>query len=141
MSKIPEWVVIERGDLDFSYSRSAGPGGQNVNKLNTRVTVFFDVTKSPKLTHKQKLLILERLKTRVNKQGVVRVVSQRYRTQKANRKAAVERLEQLINEAIKPISERKMTSVPYFIRKRRLQEKKQHSLLKKQRSMKDFLSE
>ena len=140
MSKIPEWIVIEREDLDFSYSRSAGPGGQNVNKLNTRVTVFFDAAKSPKLTHEQKLLILKRLETRVNKKGVLRVVSQRYRTQKANRKAAVERLEQLINEAIKPISERKMTGIPCRIQKRRLEEKKQHGLLKKQRSMKDFLS-
>jgi ribosome-associated protein len=86
----------------------------------------------------QKRRILKRLATRADKNGVVRVVSQRYRTQKANREAAVERLDELLGEALKKKAVRKKTKVPEYARQKRLEEKKRRGLLKRQRAERDF---
>ena len=131
-------IEIKEEELVFKYSRSGGPGGQNVNKVNTRVTVFFDVTAASGFSDSQKRQILKRLATRANKNGVLRVVSQRYRTQKANREAAVERLGELLTEVLKKKVVRKKTKVPQYSRQKRLEEKKRRSLLKRQRAAKDF---
>ncbi len=128
-------IEIKEEELVFKYSRSGGPGGQNVNKVNTRVTVFFDVAGARGFSDGQKRRILKRLATRANKNGVVRVVSQRYRTQKANRSAAVERLGELLREALKKRSVRKKTVVPERAKQKRLEEKKRRSMLKKQRTL------
>ncbi len=131
-------IEIREEGLVFKYSRSGGPGGQNVNKVNTRVTVFFDVVGASGFSDSQKRRILKQLATRANKNGVVRVVSQRYRTQRANREAAVERLGELLGEALKKKAVRKKTKVPEYARQKRLEEKKRRSLLKRQRAAKDF---
>ncbi len=138
MIRISSGVFISEDELVFRFSRSGGPGGQNVNKVNTRVTVLFDAAKAKSFSDVQKKRILKRLATRVDKNGVIRVVSQRYRTQKANRMAAVERLEELLREALKKETVRKKTKVPEAAKRRRLEEKKQRSLLKKQRTEKSF---
>jgi ribosome-associated protein len=85
MIEIKKNIFICEDELVFKASRSGGPGGQNVNKVNTRVTVFFNVANAKGLSEEQKKQILKRLATRASKEGVIRVVSQRYRTQKANR--------------------------------------------------------
>ncbi|MHC4418950.1 MAG: alternative ribosome rescue aminoacyl-tRNA hydrolase ArfB [Planctomycetota bacterium] len=131
-------IEIPEENLVFSFSRSGGPGGQNVNKVNTRVTVFFDVARCKRYSDEQKKRILRRLATRADKNGVVRVVCQRYRTQKANREGAVERLRELLREALKKRRIRKKTKVPAYAREKRLAEKKRRSRLKKQRTEKDF---
>jgi ribosome-associated protein len=120
-------IEIPEQELVFKTSRSSGPGGQNVNKVSTRVTVLFDVANTACLSDSQKKRILRQLATRASKGGVIRVVSQRYRTQKANRRAAVERLQQLLRKAltIKPV--RKKTRVPVWAKERRLEEKKRRS--------------
>ena len=110
-------IEIKEEELVFKYSRSGGPGGQNVNKVNTRVTVFFDVAGASGFSDRQKRQILKRLATRANKNGVVRVVSQRYRTQRANREAAVERLGELLGVAFKKNAGLKNTKVPVYARK------------------------
>ena len=84
-------VSIQADELSVVFSRSSGPGGQNVNKVSTRATVLFDVALSPSLTDEQKRKIRERLATRVSGEGVLRVSSQRERSQSANRAAARER--------------------------------------------------
>jgi len=127
-------IEIPQENLVFKFSRSGGPGGQNVNKVNTRVTLFFDVAGCESFSDGQKQLILRRLATRANKDGVIRVVSQRYRTQRANREAAVERLGELLREALKKRAVRKKTKVPKYAREKRLEEKKRRSMLKKQRT-------
>ncbi len=126
-------AAIDPGQLIFKYSRSSGPGGQNVNKLNTRVTLFFDVTNCATLSSSQKKRILNKLATRADKNGVVRVVSQKYRTQNANRRAAIERLTSLIADALKRKLRRRKTSVPKWANQKRLTEKKKRSKLKKLR--------
>ncbi len=134
-------TAIPEDEFVFKASRSSGPGGQNVNKLNTRVTVFLDIANSIRFSEGQKKRIRTVLSTRVDKHGVLRVVSQKHRTQEANRRAALERLQELLTEALKPRPVRKKTKVPAGARKRRLKEKKQRSALKQQRAGKDWRDE
>ncbi len=133
MIRITDRTAVDEQSISFRFSRSAGPGGQNVNKVNTRVTLLFDVAKCEGLSDEQRRRILSRLSGRVSKEGLLRVVSQRHRTQKANRQAALERLVELLRGALSRRRVRKKTSVPRAERERRLAEKKKRSLLKKQR--------
>ena len=133
MTEIPERKIV------FKFSRSSGPGGQNVNKVSTKVTAFFDVAGYDGFSDEQKALVLHRLAGRVNDQGAIKVVSQRHRTQTANRKAAVERLNDLLTEALKPRRVRKKTAVPYAAGQKRLEKKRKRGILKRQRAGKDFL--
>ena len=68
-------IKLRGEELVFRFSRSGGPGGQNVNKVNTRVTVFFDVAGSGRFSEVQRKRILKKLATRADKNGVVRVTS------------------------------------------------------------------
>ena len=138
MIEIANGTYIQEGELVFRASRSGGPGGQNVNKVNTRVTVFFDVINCQSLSEAQKRRILTRLATRIDKNGLLRVVSQKYRTQKANRRMAVERLGRLLADALKSRPVRKKTKIPRAVNERRLEEKRRRSLLKQQRAKRNL---
>jgi len=138
MIEIRRDTFINEDELVFKTSRSSGPGGQNVNKVNTRVTLLFDVANCVSLSDWQKQRILTRLATRADKKGVLRVVSQKFRTQRANRNAAVERLQELLAGAMKTRPIRKKSKVSYAAKQRRLEEKKRRSLLKRQRSTKNL---
>lgn len=138
MIEITKNISIRDDELIFRASRSAGPGGQNVNKVNTRITLFFDVANCESFSDTQKRRILSRLASRVDKEGQVRIVSQKFRTQSANRRAAIERLQQLLSDALKIKKVRKKTKVPYAAKKRRLEQKKRRSQLKQQRSKRNL---
>ena len=127
-------VVIDPAELQFSYSRSSGPGGQHVNRVETRVTLRFDVAASTGLTDSEKHRIFTRLAGRINKEGVLRVVSQRFRTREGNRRAAIERFRELIAEALKVRRRRKKTRVPRAAKRRRLDSKRRRGDLKRGRS-------
>ena len=133
MTQIKNKIEINESELIFKTSRSSGPGGQNVNKVNTRVTLFFDITASRSFSEAQKSQIIRKLTARIGKAGAIRVVSQKHRTQKANRNAAVERLTELLRTALKTTPPRKKTKVPFPEKQKRLQNKKQRGLLKKKR--------
>ena len=138
MIEITKNILIGAEELTFRASRGSGPGGQNVNKLNTRMTLLFDVAGSPSLSAEQKRRIRSKLSTRIDKAGVLRVVAQKHRTQEANRRATVERFAELLREALHRVPVRKKTKVPAAVRERRLEEKKRRSLLKRQRSQRDW---
>ena len=138
MIKISRGIFISEDELVFKFSRGGGPGGQNVNKVNTRVTVLFDAANSRSFSDVQKERILKGLVSRADKDGVIRVVSQRYRTQKANRRAAVERLEELLREALKKKAVRRKTKVPEAAKRDRLEKKKRRGFLKRQRAERSF---
>jgi len=134
MIKIKEGILIGEDELSFTFSRSSKPGGQNVNKISSRVTLLFDVANSPRLSAEHKNRIMTRLRTRVNKDGILRVVAQRHRSQAANREVAVERFVELLQETLKPVKARKKTRISPAGKKRRLNGKKRRSRLKQERA-------
>ncbi|MGC8494686.1 MAG: alternative ribosome rescue aminoacyl-tRNA hydrolase ArfB [Syntrophobacteraceae bacterium] len=134
MIEITERTSLSDEELEFTASHSGGPGGQNVNKTSTRVTLWFDVVRSPSLSQEQKSLVLRRLKNRVGADGLLRVISQQTRSQAANRELAVERFVELMREALRQTPARKTTRVSSGARERRLEAKREHSKLKKERS-------
>ncbi|MBW1753007.1 MAG: aminoacyl-tRNA hydrolase [Deltaproteobacteria bacterium] len=134
MIKIRDEILIGKDELSFTFSRSSKPGGQNVNKISSRVTLLFDVSNSPSLSAEQKNQIMTHLRTRINKDGVLRVVAQLHRSQAANREAAVERFVELLQETLKPVKARKKTRTSLAVKKRRLNGKKRRSRLKQERA-------
>lgn len=128
-------IHIDPNLITYSVSRSSGPGGQNVNKVNTRVTVFFDLTRCAGLSERDKARIRARLATRCRRDGTLRVTSQKYRTQKENRRAALERLHALINEALARPRKRIKTRPTRASQQRRLEQKKQRAQVKRQRAL------
>ncbi len=131
-------IDVPEDSLIFKYSRSSGPGGQNVNKVSTKVTLFFDLPGCSVFSDVQKHRIQENLGSRIDRNGIIKVVSQKYRTQNANRVAAVEKLKQLLAESLKEKPVRRKTAVPQWAKQRRIQSKRKRSAVKQLRTAKDF---
>ncbi len=130
MVDISAQLRISDTELEFRTSRSSGPGGQNVNKVETRVTLLFDLDASPSLEDDQKARIRERLSGRISREGVLRVSSQRHRTQGANRQATVERFAELLAEALREQAPRKEKRRSKASKRRRLEAKRRRSATK-----------
>ena len=130
-------ILISKLDneLKFSFSRSSGPGGQYVNKVNTKVELRFDIAKSQAFTDDQKALLLERLSQKLNQDGVLIIVSQSTRSQLKNKTEAIEKLHEIIDMALKPEKKRKPTKIPKAIKEKRLKEKKELSEKKERRRL------
>lgn len=137
MIEITPTLSIPDDELTFETGPSSGPGGQNVNKVETRVTLLFDLAASPSLDDEQRALITEALATRINRHGVLRVSSQRHRSQAANREEVVERFADLLRQALTRDPERRPTRKPRAVARRRLKAKRQRSQTKKLRSRTD----
>jgi ribosome-associated protein len=134
MIEITAAVNIPERDITFAFSRSSKPGGQKVNKTSSRVTLLFDVDKSEGLSEAQRRRVRRRLASRIGRDGVLRVVSQKHRTQHANRRAAVERFGELLRWAFTPRRRRRPTAVPPEVHERRLETKKHRGQLKRERA-------
>jgi ribosome-associated protein len=131
---IDDHLTLPAAELRYTTSRSSGPGGQNVNKVESRVSLRFSVAQSQVLTPEQKERIFAQLGSRIDKSGTLQVSSQRHRTQAANRQQAGERLAELLREALAEDAERRPTRVPPRVRRRRLEEKRRRSQVKRLRS-------
>ena len=134
MIPIDDTLAIPDEEVTFATSRSGGPGGQNVNKLETRVTVRFDIARSPSLSDEQRARLAERLATRVTKDGILQVTSQRHRTQGANREAALLRFAELLASALREEAPRKPTRASRASRQRRLEAKRRLGRKKQERA-------
>lgn len=137
MVRINDELGIDDGELRFEFARSGGPGGQNVNKVETKVRLLFDLVGSPSLSEDQRSLIGERLATRISKAGVLHLSSQRHRTREANRRATIEKFVELLAGALERDEPRVPTRVPKRVEKRRLEAKRQRSQKKAMRARPD----
>jgi ribosome-associated protein len=120
----------------LSASRSSGPGGQNVNKVSSKIELRFNLYTSALLTEEEKNIIAQKLANRLNNEGELIIVSQSERSQLQNKEIAIERFYSLLEESLKPIKKRKATKPSLASKLRRLEHKKLHS--KKKNDRKDF---
>lgn len=138
---ITDKIVISYEEIRFITSRSSGPGGQHVNTADTRVTLLFNVEKSRSLSELQKVAIKGKLRRRIDKRGILRVTSQKFRSQKSNKDSAIERFVELMRWAVKPVVPRKATAVPRSAKRKRLDRKKRTAERKKHRRTPDTSGE
>ena len=141
MITITEQLSIPNDEIVITASRSSGPGGQNVNKVNTRVTLHFPVRSSKYLTNSQKVRIASCLKSRITKDGVLYLHAQGTRSQAANRILLIDRFVALIREALKRSKPRKKTRVPRIKVEQRLKQKNERSQLKKVRKQPSYIED
>lgn len=134
-------LSIPPAELDFQSTRSSGPGGQNVNKLETKIILRFDVANSPSLSETQRERLLEKLASRLTTEGVLVIASQEHRTQTANREAAVARFVNLLKEALKPVRPRVATRPTRASKEQRLEVKKQRQQVKQRRAKGNWSSD
>jgi ribosome-associated protein len=111
----------------FKASRSTGPGGQNVNKVNTKVELRFDVLQSKILLDEEKQRILEKLKNRINKEGVLVLASDQSRSQLKNKILVLELFHELIRQALIVKKKRKSIKISLAAKKKRLESKQRQS--------------
>ena len=127
-------VMIPRSELRFRTSRSGGPGGQHVNKVETRVELLFDLAGTPSLTEEQQARAMAALRTRLDNDGTLHIVADTYRSQYRNREEAVARFVTLLSHALRPRKVRRPTAVPRAMREARLQQKKHRAETKRLRA-------
>ncbi|MBD3373562.1 aminoacyl-tRNA hydrolase [candidate division KSB1 bacterium] len=133
MLEINRHLTLPEQELTFTASRSSGPGGQHVNKSNTRVTLSFDVGQSPFLTLEQREKILSRLENRISKDGTLQISVQDARSQRANREIAIQRFVDLLRSALKERPPRKRKKISRAAHQRRLDKKRRRSEKKETR--------
>jgi ribosome-associated protein len=130
MIRITDSISIDESEIEESFVRSSGPGGQNVNKLSTAVQLRFDVRRSPSLPNDVAIRLMGLAGRRLTKDGVLVLIAQSHRTQERNRADAIERLVALIQEAsVKPIP-RRVTKPTKASKQRRIEGKKRRSGIK-----------
>jgi ribosome-associated protein len=119
-------LKIPLSEVNFSFARSSGPGGQNVNKVETKVTASWNFEESAALTERQKQGLREKAEflAKLDQDGSLVVRDQTTRSQDANKKNCITRLEELVINAVKPIKLRHKTKVPRKVKEERIKAKK-----------------
>ncbi len=133
MLRINSEIAISDNEISFGFSRSSGPGGQNVNKVSTAVQLRFDITDSPSLPDDVKKRLIKLAGNRVTGDGILLIDARRSRSQSQNREDALERLKSLILKALHKPKPRKKTKPTAASKEKRLRQKKARSKLKDSR--------
>ena len=133
MSELTVNIPDLSAEFQFITSRSSGPGGQNVNKVNSKVELRFDIQNSFLLSEDQKNILLTKLAAKITSEGILSVVSQRDRSQLSNKEDAIEKLYLLLSKALKPVKPRKNTRPTKSSVEKRLTVKRMKAEIKKNR--------
>jgi ribosome-associated protein len=126
-------IQIPLSELHFRFTRSGGPGGQNVNRVSTRVELVFDMQHSPSLDPASREMLRSGLRSKLDSRGTLRVVSQESRSQWKNKQTAIEKFEYILRRALRPAKHRTPSTATRSSKEKRLTEKKQRGESKKLR--------
>jgi ribosome-associated protein len=133
MIRITNSVELDPAEIEESFVRSGGPGGQNVNKVATAVQLRFDLRHSPSLPTGLRARAERLAGKRLTKDGVLVITANRFRSQERNREDALERLVELLRKAAIPPTPRKPTRTPRSVQRKRLEDKVKRGEVKKLR--------
>jgi ribosome-associated protein len=130
---INDWIQIPLAEFEFSFARSGGPGGQNVNKVNSKAIMHWNVTQSPSLPEGVRQRFLTKYATRLTSEGVLVLSGQKYRDQIKNTEDCLSKLQEMVLSVAVPPTPRRPTKPTFSSKKRRAESKSQASQKKAQR--------